>query len=629
MMKALRKSASGFGVKLLLGLVVIAFVVTGFSSFFTGTHSGTVMAAGDSEISQADYRLAFRLAENGLARSLQRRPTQEEIQASGIESRVLSQLASDVVLDEQGRRLGLGLSEERLARIISEDPSFRDGSGNFSRAAFANIMRDIGMREADFIRNRQQQAVRSQIVEAVADGVTVPAIVKTAFGLYTGERRTVDYVTFTPSLVEPIADPAADVLAKYFEDHKSRYRAPEYRSIAYASLTPEAISDPASITDEQIAADYEKSGARYVTPERRRIQQIVYPDRASADAARTALDGGELFEQAVVKSGRSIEDTQLGLLAKTDIPDPAIANAAFSLAANAVSPVVDGAFGPVILRVTEIQPESRKPLAEVSGEIRSALALEAATGAMRQVSDAFEDARAGGQTFEEAAKAAGLDVKSIPAVSLSGLDAADKPIADLPATPEFLRSAFIAEVETENLPLNLPDGGSLFYEVTKIEPARERTLDEARDRVVADWKADETSRLLDERIAPLKKRLEDGASIDEIATEQSLEKSVATSISRDGVQAELGRDATIASFAGPSGHVAATQAADGRSKVLLKVTAVAVAADPAANISPQQVSQLDIGFQNDLLEGYVTELRATSPVTPYPQAIEQARSQIR
>ncbi|KQT60328.1 MULTISPECIES: peptidylprolyl isomerase [unclassified Aureimonas] len=629
MMKQLRKSASGLGVKLLLGFVVVAFVVTGFSSFFTGTTSGTVLSAGDTEISQSDYRLAFRLSENALIQRLQRRPTQEDMQRADLDAQVLLKLTSDAVLDEQGRKLGLGLSEERLARLIADDPSFQDAGGGFSRAAFANIMRDIGMREAEFIRNREKAAVRSQITEAITDGVTSPAVVKTAFGLYNGERRTVEYLTFAPALVEPIADPAADVLAKYFEEHTSRYRAPEYRSVAYAVLTPESISDPAAVTEEQIAADYEKSGARYVTPEKRRVQQIVYADSAAADAAKTALDGGELFEQAVVKSGRSVEDTQLGLLAKSEIPDPAIADAAFALAPNTVSAVVEGAFGPAILRVTEVQPESRRPLEDVRDEIRTALALETAAGATRQVYDAFEDARAGGQTFEEAAKAAGLEVKTIPAISLSGLDASDKPVADLPASQEFLRSVFTTEAETENLPLNLPAGGSLFYEVAKIDQARERTLDEARERVLADWKADETERLLSERIAPLQKRLEGGETIDQIAASEKLEKSTAASISRQTAPGEIGREGAIAAFGGKSGHIAVAPAADGRSKLLLKVTEVATAADPLANVAKEQSDQLDALLRNDFFETYISELEATYPVRRNPQALEQVRTQIR
>ncbi|KQT49016.1 peptidylprolyl isomerase [Aureimonas sp. Leaf454] len=629
MMKSLRKSASGFGVKLLLGVVVVAFVVTGFSSFFTGGTSGTVISAGETEVSTQDYLLAFRRAENALAQRVQRRPTREDIEGAGIESQVVAQLASEAVLDEQGRRIGLGLSEDRLARLIADDPSFHDAAGNFSRAVFSDVLRSVGMREADFIRNRQDAAIRSQIVEAIADGVTAPALIKTAFGLYNGERRTVEYLTFAPALVEPIADPAADVLTRYFEPNKARYRAPEYRSVAYALLTPEAISDPSAVTDEAIAADYAKSGQRYVTPERRRVQQIVFADRAAADAAKAALDGGELFEQAVVKSGRTIEDTQLGLLAKSEIPDASIADAAFALAPNAVSPVVEGAFGPVILRVTEVQPETRQPLEAVRDEIRTALALEAAGGATQQVFDAFEDARAGGQTFTEAAKAAGLEVTTIPAVTLNGLDAADQPVADLPPAPEFLRSVFTAEAEVENLPINVASGGSLFYEVTKIDPARDRTLDEARERVLADWKAEETERLLAERIAPLKARLDAGETIDQVAASQQLEKGVASALSRQTAPTEIGREAAVAAFAGPSGLVATAPAKDGRSKLLLKVTSVAAAADPAANVPPQQVEQLDSLLENDFLQSYVGELQNLYPVSRYPQAIEQARTLIR
>ena len=155
MMNSMRKSVGGGWVaKLLMGLIVVAFVVTGFSSFFSGAAPSTVISAGGTDVEVQDYRLAYRQAEAQLARQLQRRPSREEAVAQGIDRRVLNQLISEAVLDEQGRNIGLGLSEERLARLIADDPSFHDASGRFSRDSFRQLLSSVGMRENDFIRNR-------------------------------------------------------------------------------------------------------------------------------------------------------------------------------------------------------------------------------------------------------------------------------------------------------------------------------------------------------------------------------------------------------------------------------------------------------------------------------------------
>ena len=58
-----------------------------------------------------------------------------------------------------------------------------------------------------------------------------------------------------------------------------------------------------------------------------------------------------------------------------------------ALAVNQVSEVVQGAFGPVLLRVTEIKPEIVRPYEEVAAEIRKELALAEAARVLIDVHD--------------------------------------------------------------------------------------------------------------------------------------------------------------------------------------------------------------------------------------------------
>jgi peptidyl-prolyl cis-trans isomerase D len=87
-------------------------------------------------------------------------------------------------------------------------------------------------------------------------------------------------------------------------------------------------------------------------------------------------------------------DALLGTFEKDKIADTAIADAAFGLALNTPSAAVKGAFGPVILRVTDIKPEVVKSLDEVKDQIRKDLAMHEASNQLLDVHDRYEDARA-------------------------------------------------------------------------------------------------------------------------------------------------------------------------------------------------------------------------------------------
>ena len=55
-----------------------------------------------------------------------------------------------------------------------------------------------------------------------------PKTLVDALKLYHDESRGIDYLLLTNANIEPIKTPADDVLAKWFDGVKQRFRAPEY-----------------------------------------------------------------------------------------------------------------------------------------------------------------------------------------------------------------------------------------------------------------------------------------------------------------------------------------------------------------------------------------------------------------
>ena len=143
-----------------------------------------------------------------------------------------------------------------------------------------------------------------------------------------------------------------------------------------------------------------------------------------------------------------------------------------------------GRFGTVLVHVVKIEPENVRPFEQVEGEIRHDLALERAKPAIQNLYDKVEDERASGLSLEEVGKKLKLNVRVIDAIDRSGRDTAGTPISDLPAGLDIASSAFSTDVGVENDPLQV-EGGYLWYEVAGITPARDRTLDEVKDRVAA------------------------------------------------------------------------------------------------------------------------------------------------
>lgn len=627
MLDSLRNAANTWIAKLLLAILVVSFGIWGISGqMLMDPTGGSVVTVGGTSVSAMDYRLAYDRRVSELSRQLGTQLTRAQAEALGISEQVLSEVTVGALLDEMARKMGLGVSRESIAELAAADPAFKGPDGRFNVAQFDYILQQIGMTRDAYLRNQTAAARRQQIVDALATGVKAPDTLLASMARYRGEDRTIEYVALPRSLVEPVEAPSDDALKAYFEEHKAGYAAPEYRTISFVKLEPEDIADPDAVSDEDIERYYEQNRASYTVPERRTIEQINFDSEEAARTAVESLKSGVTFEDLVQLQGKKPEDVNLGSLTHAQIADKTIADAAFSLAESQVSDIVNGMFGPVILRVTKIEPEKVTPLAEVKDRIRKELAISDATRQIQDAYDAYEDARAGGATLAEAAQSLGLQVRTVKAISRGGEDQNGNVVSDLPAAPRLLAAAFDTDEGIENAPIDVGSHGYLFYEVDEIIPARDRTLDEVRDRVVADWTREEVAKRLKAKAEELAKAVRDGTrTLDQVASEFGLEKITKRGLKREANDPDLGRPGVTAVFGIPQGSVGSFANPAGDGEFLFQVTEVFQPASASAESVPADVARA-VGntMTQDLLVQLAARLQADLGVTVNRAAVQQA-----
>lgn len=628
MLDGLRKSSQSWVAKALLLLLLASFGIWGVSGqMLSGVAADAVVTAGKTKVSGLDYRLAYDRQINVYSRQLGERITRDQARAFGIDRAVLGQMVAGAVLDEQSRVMQLGLSQDRLAKLIAEDPAFQGVNGKFSRDNFRLALRSIGMDEADYIRNREEVAVRQQIVEAVSDGIKVPQAMLEAFAKHSGEKRDVEFITVGEGSIEPVTAPDEAKLKSYFETKKNAYRAPEYRKIEFVRLTPEAIIDEASISEDDIKADYEAHKDKYTKAETRTIEQIVFPDEAAATAAHQRILAGQSFEDAVADAGKTMADVQIGTFEKSALPEPAIADAAFALAnPGDVSDVVAGAFGPVILRVTAINPAFIEPLDKVSGQIRHELALITANDTLLDIHDSYEDARAAGDTMQEAAARQKLPMQIIEAVDAEGRSPSGETVTSVPEQKDMIAAAFDSEVGVDNPPINAANSGFLWYEVVDVTPARDRTFDEVADKVKADWMAEETQRRIADKAKALADRLAKGETLAAIAESEGLNVQNKYGLQRGANDADLGANGIAEIFDGGPQHSGTAPAPSGNAYQVFKVTGVSEAVGGVENLGAGVRDGVRKSIADDLLDQMVAELQTIYPVQVNQNAMQRAIS---
>ncbi|MGF9762675.1 SurA N-terminal domain-containing protein [Microvirga sp. 0TCS3.31] len=604
------------------GALIVSFAIWGIGDIFRATPASTVAEVGDTTITVNQTRNAYTNELQRLGRQFRTVISPEQARAFGLDQQVVNNLVTDAVLAEKAREMGLSVSDQLVAASIMNNPTFKGADGQFNRALFDQALRNVNLSEAGFVQEQRSAMARLHLAEAIAGDVNVPLAAREALNRYATERRAAAYLSLTAAMAGDVPAPAAEQLETFFNERKSASRAPEYRAVTAMALDAAALAKPDTVPEADARARYEQQKAKYGSPERRTIQQITFPSQAEADAAANKIKEGATFESIAAERNVSQQDLELGTFTKAEMLDQAVADAAFSLGQGAASAPVAGRFGPVIVRVTQIQPEAVRPFEEVAAELRQEVATERAQGQIERIHDEIEDLRAGAKPLADVAKEKGLTLVQVPAVDANGLDKAGNPV-NIPAKDAVVKAAFASDIGVDNEALRTGTG-YVWYEVTGIEASREKNLDEVRDQVATQWREDQVAQRLSEKARVLTERLEKGEAIEAVAQEAGASVQTATDLARNAAKGDLTAEAVNRIFAVPVGK--AGHAANGPdARAVFKVTSATV---PPLVTSTQQAqnteNQLRTGIGDDLINQYIAQVRQDLGVTINQQALRQA-----
>jgi peptidyl-prolyl cis-trans isomerase D len=608
---------------IVLGLIVVSFAVWGIGDVFRGFGGDKVASVGGATITPDEFRNAYQNIMQQYQRQTKTGLTNAQAHAIGLDAQTLGRLIADKALDVQAKSLGLALSDEAIAKAIRDDPGMKDASGGFNRSRFEQVLRDMGLSERGFVAEQRKTDLRQQLGVALANGLTAPKALTEALARVDTQSRNIDYIVLPPSAAGEIPAPTPEALQTFYNDRKESYRAPEFRGINVLAVTPTALAKPDGVTDEDARALYEKvKDARFGAPEKRKLQQIPFKTDAEADEALAKIKAGASFDEIAKANNLTDKDIDLGEKTRAELFDKTVADAGFALAAGAVSDVVKGQFGPVILRASEITPANLKPYEEVAADLKKEIAVGRAASDALALHDKLEDARVSGKTLTEAAQSAGLEARAIPAIDAAGLDKAGAAVDGLEDKEALLRAVYASDVGVDDPPLATKDRGFVWFEVSKVEPPRERPLDEVKDQVAKQWRDDEIAKALSAKAADMVQKLNTGATLASLAEADKLETKTAADLHRRGGGA-VNPSVVAAVFNTSSAGAGSAATPEGR--VVFKITADSTPPiDPADPRLKALQTRGNEGLTNDAINQYVSALQRQLGVSINEGALQAA-----
>jgi len=627
MLSAIRSAARSplFG-GFIIALLIAAFALFGVTDIFRAGGTAAVIV-GPERVGVQDVNRAY---ERQLLQ-IQRENsgfTREQADELGLGERIVDVLTAQAALDAKAGELGLSLSDEQLLDSLRSIQAFQNPFTNdFDREAYLSVLNQNGysgqMGARQFEAQLAEELARGQLIDAVLGGVQAPRIMATARRAYEQERRRVRALLLPPSLAGDLDAPTDAQLETFIAENAEVFTRPEARRFTLVRVTPELFQQDVEVSEEDLRSLYEfrLENGELAPPATRSFMQWPASDQASAEAAAARISGGESAEAVAADIGLG-EPVDFSEVEAFQVPDNAVAEAVFGLDDGEAS-AIESRAGWRVVQVTAADDPATPGLEEIRGELEQFLTGDQAEADMLDALGVFEEARAGGATLEEAARAADIPAERFDFVTQRGQGLTGQTAASLAQAPQILEDVFSLPVGFAGDITGYSENGYFVARVDAVEDSRLPTVDEVREQASTFWRARQVDDVLSGIVEDAIERAQAGESLQSIADTigSGAEVEMAT-LGRGETAGPFNQQLVAAAFNALEGEPFQARAGDQRTRAVAVVSDVlAPSGDPVA---PERRSALTSELSDDLAAALESAVLSSYEIRRDPRLIDQA-----
>ncbi|MBD8214472.1 peptidylprolyl isomerase [Erwinia persicina] len=411
MMDNLRAASNHVVLKILLGLIILSFVLTGVGGYLTGGNGDYAAKVNGQEISRAQLERAF-----SSERARQQQMLGEQFSALAgnegymqqIRQQALSQLIDEVLLDQYAKDIGLAISDDQIKQAIFTQPAFQT-DGKFDNARYMSIISNMGFSADQYAEALRKQLTTQQLIQSVTGTDFVLGNETDSLAALVSQQRLVRDVTINVNALVAMQTVTPEEIKGYYEQNKNSFMSPEQFRVSYIKLDAAAMQQPVSESD--IQAWYDQHQQDYTQPQRNRYSIIQTRTEAEAQSVLDALkQGGDFAALAKEKSADPISARNggdMGWLEPDTTPDEL--KGAGLKDKGQLSGVIKSSVGFIVARLDDTQAEKVKMLPEVHDEIAAKVKQEKAVDAYYKLQQKVSDAASNdNESLASAEQAAGV-----------------------------------------------------------------------------------------------------------------------------------------------------------------------------------------------------------------------------
>ena len=610
MLSQVRNTLKGAVAWFVIILLVLAFALFGVPNINQLSGNSAITVGGESFSGQYVQNEFNRLVAARRAQS-SGGFTQEDAIASGLHNEVVSSITTTAALDQFSDKMNLSVPRNLVRDYLSDNENFQNpATGQFDESILREILRINNLTVTEFEKRIGEDLKRTQLIDALASRAPAPGPMVEAMILRDTERRQIAYLIVTEEMSGKAAEPTPTDIETYYAEHPSSFTAPEYRSFDMLVLRSQDFRDNLTVDEEELRRLYDLNKERiYDKPERRTVYQITFDTEAEALAASSALEQGKPFENLASENSLSLDDVTFADAQKSNILNPAVAEAAFAegLEEGAIVGPVQSLFGWTVIQIAGVTPPTTSTFEEVRAEIEAQFLEQDTRRALLAAIDAVEEVRDTGAGLEAAAAEAGLVLITVGPVDRYSFAPGGAIIDNIPG--EALRAAFNLEVDEESEAEELAARDGYFYvSVKDITPPAVIPFEDVRDEAEQKWRQQERNQRISATVKTVRDSLSEGQTFDEVAAQ--FNRSPTEMVVDQRFESDAISTAFIEQvFDATKGDIVSGPAALGEAQIVAEIRSIGYAAN---TVPPDQVNVFEqyMGYQLDqeLIDAFITSV---------------------
>ncbi len=517
MLDFIRKGASSWMIKFLLGAIVIVFIFWGVGSF-RSQRMDVVAKVNGEKIMAETYQHEYRKTMEQYSKMFGGSIPENLLKQLNVKQQVLDNLISKVLIAQKAAEMGIRVSDQEVQNAILGIPAFKV-NGAFDKRAYEAALRNARLTPAGFEAQVRETLLMEELRALLGAGLTVPEAEAKEHYLYENQEINISFIKVDSSECEHDVKYTDQELEEWFSEHSEQYRTEPKIQLSYLLFDTSKLKKEVKVSDQEIEDWYESHKQDYHQEEQRRARHIllklpqdaseeeVEAKRKQIEEIRARIEKGADFAKVAKEvsedpgSGKNGGD--LGFFSRNAMVKP-FADKVFNMKKGEISQPVRTQFGWHIILLEEIRPERTIPLKEVKEQIKEKIALQQAKKLAWDRANAAYDEIIQMGSLEDYAKAANTKLETTPLFTKRSA-----PIM-LGRNPEVLDGLFaLSKGELSSL-LDIP-AGVLIAEISEKQEPYIPEFKDVKAKVVRDYTREQAKELCRQKaVAMLEEAREKG-----------------------------------------------------------------------------------------------------------------------